>query len=402
VGFHGREWAIAMAARALVFTLMLAPASAQPPSPYQDLVSELATKIASALISAPGTAGADPATLSFSAPDDGDQSSQRQLQADVTRALAARGVRVTDTPAGASPARVRVSCLDNLRERACVADIQKGATRTVVAAARPLEARTARAAPVSLEMQPLFSQRAPILDAVVVDERGDRLVVLDPQSVTRYQSGEGGWQRVDAQPISARRVWPRDLRGRVRVDGSRVDAFLPGLVCRSGGDGARLVCADEREPWPIGLDNTGIEANRNYFHTPEGLVFFGAAPLGRVESDANARWIAAGPTGALMLLDDSRRSVATIASGDDVAALNAPCAGPVVLVASAGRGDRPDTIRLVRVVLRQLVPVAAPVELPGRFMALWAAPGATTATAVSHDAGAERYDAFQIRIACDR
>jgi hypothetical protein len=236
----------------------------------------------------------------------------------------------------------------------------------------------------------------------VVGERGDRLVVLDPQALTRYQRGDNGWQRVGTEPIAARRVWPRDLRGRVRVDGSRVDAFLPGVVCRSAGDGARLACVDDREAWPIGIDNTGLEANRNYFHTPEGLAFFGAAPLGPGASDANARWIVAAPTGALLLLDESRRSVATLASGDDVVALNALCAGPVVLVASSGRGERPDTVRLVRVVGRQFVPVAAPVELPGRLTALWAGPGATAATAVSRDAGADRYDAFQIRIACDR
>jgi hypothetical protein len=356
------------------------------------------------MTSTPATPGAEPAALSFSTAGDGDQSNQRQLQAELTRALTARGVRVSETAGSGSP-RVRVSCLNNLRERACVADIQSGSTRTVVAATRPLDTRTAPTASVSLDMQLLFSQRIPILDAVVVadvDRRGDRLVVLDAQSVTRYQRGDGGWQRVDAQPIAVRRVWPRDLRGRVRVEGSRVDAFLPGVVCRSAGDGARLACVDEREPWPIGIDNTGIEANRNYFHTPEGLAFFGAAPLGPVETDAGARWIVAGPTGALLLLDDGRRSVASIASGDDVVALTAPCAGPVVLVASAGRGERSDTIRLVRVVHRQLIPVAAPVELPGRFTALWAAPGATTATAVSRDAGAERYDAFQIRIACDR
>jgi hypothetical protein len=74
----------------------------------------------------------------------------------------------------------------------------------------------------------------------------------------------------------------------------------------------------------------------------------------------------------------------------------------VVLIASSGRGDRPDTLRLFHVLRRQLIPAAAPVELPGRFTALWAAPGASVATAVAQDAGAERYDAFQIRLACDR
>lgn len=379
-----------MATRVLVFTLMLTPASAQPPSPYQEVATELAVKIAAALPSA------EPAILSFITIDGADQAGVRQLQTEMARVLTARGVRVTETAEGASIVRVRVSCLDNLRERACVADMQSGASRQVVAATRPLDPRATRSAPVSLEVQPLFSQRAPILDAALA---GDRLVVLDPESVTRYRRSDTGWQRVDSQPIVTTRVWPRDLRGRVRVDGARIDAFLPGVICRSASDGSRLACADERQPWPIGIDNTGVEANRNYFHTPEGLAFFGAAPLG---GDASARWLVAGPAGALLFLDESRRSVATIASGDDVVALNAPCAGPVVLVASAGRSERPDTLRLFRVLHRQLVPAAAPVELPGRFTALWAAPGATAAIAVVQDTSAERYDALQIRIACDR
>ena len=379
-----------MATRVLVFTLILTPASAQPPSPYQEVATELAMKIAAALPSA------EPAMLSFITIDGADQAGVRQLQTDMARALAARGVRVTETAESASIVRVRVSCLDNLRERACVADMQSAASRQVVAATRPIDPRATRSAPVSLEVQPLFSQRATILDAVVA---GDRLVVLEPRSVLRYQRSDTGWQRIDSQPIVTTRVWPRDLRGRVRVDNARIDAFLPGVTCRTAGDGSRLACADEREPWPIAIDNTGVEANRNDFHTPEGLAFFGVAALA---ADANARWIVAGPTGALLLLDESRGWVATIASGDDVVALTAPCAGPAVLVVSAGRNERPDTLRLFRVLHRQLVPAAAPVELPGRFTALWAAPGATAAIAVVHDASAERYDALQIRIACDR
>jgi hypothetical protein len=380
-----------MAARVLVFTLMLAPAAAQPPSPYQEIATALAVKIAAVL-----PAAEPAAALSFVAIDGADQANVRQLQSEMARALTARGVRVIENPVGALIVNVRVSCSDNLRERACVAEIQRGATRQAVAVTRPLDPRAEPPAMVSLDVQPLFSQRAPILDAVV---SGDRLVVLDPRSLTRYQRSDAGWQRVDAQPIAVARVWPRDVRGRVRVDGARIDVFLPGVTCRSGGDGTRLACTDERQTWPIGIDNTGVEANRNYFYTPEGVAFFGAAPLA---GDANARWLVAAQTGALIFLDENRRSVATIASGDDVAALNAPCAGPVVLVASSGRGDRPDTLRLFHVLHRQLIPAAAPVELPGRFTALWAAPGASVATAVAQDAGAERYDAFQIRLACNR
>ena len=406
VAIHGRERLMQMAARVLTLSLAIAPLSAQPPSPYQDLAIELAAKIAAALPSS------QPATLSFmtvesvGSADMADRSSVSQAQTDIARALTARGVRIVERGPGA--ASVRVSCLENLRERACVADIEAGSTRHVVAATRPLDARANRPAPLTLDVQPLFSQRAPILDAAL---SGDRLVVLDPRTVTRYQRSEAGWQRADSQPIVTSRVWPRDVRGRLRLDGGRLDVFLPGVVCRGASDATRLACAgadDVRQPWPIGIDNTGIEANRNYFYTPEGLKFFAVAPLG---PDANARWLVAGSSGALVFLDETRQSVAAVASGDDVAALSAACAGPagaggnagtLVLVASAGRSAGPDTLRLFRAVRRQLIPAAGPVELPGRFTALWAAPDATSAIAVSHDAVADRYEAFHIRISCDR
>jgi hypothetical protein len=376
-----------------------APA-AQPASRYQDLAAELAARIATTM------APADRAWLSVAMIDEASQGGADQLRGELAQALSARGVRLVESAESATVV-VRASCHENLRERACVADIQKGTARQVVAAARPLDARADRAARPSLETQRLVSQRAPILDAVLA---GDGLVVLDPASVTRYRRGDDGWERVESQPITTARIWPRDVRGRLHVEAGRdvthdlthdvthITAFLPGVVCRSASDGTRLACVDDRQPWPIGLENSGIEANRNYFLTPEGLAFFGAAPL---VPDAGARWLAAGTTGALLLLDESRRSVATLAAGDDVVALNAPCTGPVVLVASAGRNG-PDTLRLFRAVYRQLVPAAAPLELPGRFTALWTAAGGTAATAVAHDAGAERYEALQVRIACDR
>lgn len=378
---------LAICVFALLF--MLAPVRAQPPSPYQDLATELAAKIAASL------PRGEQMALAF-APIEGadgpDRAWQRQVQIEMARALTGRGVRVTD---GAATI-VQVSCLENLRERACLAEIQRGTTRQAIAATRPLDRRVGHPVSLSLDVRPLFAQRTPILDAALT---GDHLVVLDPQRLARYQRSDAGWQRLESQPIVTTRVWPRDVRGRLRAEGAAVEAFLPGVICRTRTDLAHLTCADERQPWPVGIENTGLEANRNYFHTPEGLAFFGAAPLG---PDADARWLVAGSSGGLLFLDEARRTLASVASGDDVVALNAPCAGPVVLVASPGQGGRSDTLRVFRVFRRELVSAAAPVELPGRLTALWPAPGSNVATAVAHDTGVERYEAFQIGIACDR
>src|SRR5438034_4270636 len=131
VGSDGAARLIAMATRVFVLSLVIIPLSAQPPSPYQDVATELAAKIAAAL------SPAEPPILSFIAVDGADQAASIQAHAEITRALIARGVRVVDR--GAAATIVRVSCFENLRERACVADILTGTTRNVVAATRPLD-----------------------------------------------------------------------------------------------------------------------------------------------------------------------------------------------------------------------------------------------------------------------
>jgi hypothetical protein len=148
-----------------------------------------------------------------------------------------------------------------------------------------------------------------------------------------------------------------------------------------------------------------MAAARNYFTTPEGLAFFGAASLG---PDAGARWLLTGQDGRLLFLDASRRTIESgAAAGDDVAGVNGVCAaGTYVLLSSRAAGgssiDRAEALRLFHVVGRRLIPAASPFILPGPLTALWAAPGSSTATAVSHDTNADRYEAFQIAVTCGR
>lgn len=394
-----------------MLTALLPSVFAQSSSRFQDLATELAARIAGVLTAS------DQVYLTVAGSDD-DQTERRQLQEAIAAALIGRGVRLVERSGAAS---VSVTCADNLRERACLAEVRRGTSREVVAVARAHEVRTSadRPAPLSLVLQPLFGQRAPILDVATM---GDRLFVLDPAAVTSYRRSDAGWQRVQSRPVGSSRPWPRDIRGRLRLDGPTLEALLPGVACRASLDLSNLTCVDERLSWPIGIENTGVDASRNHFTTPEGLAFFGAAVLG---AEAGARWLLADQSGALILLDAARRTVAGVGAGDDVVAVGARCAPMThVLVSSPSQsGRRPDTLRLFRVAQRQLLPAAVPLELPGSVTALWATPGppgnnvnnvnnvdnidnihnvGTVATVVTRDIGAERYEAFHIRIACDR
>ena len=285
----------------------------------------------------------------------------------------------------------------------CVAEIAwpfdtaQGTSRDFVSAVAPRGSPADPAPDVTLALEtvPLFGQRTAILDIVPV---GDRLLVLDPSAVTLHQHADEGWRRVASMPIVSSQAWPRDVRGRLRTNGTAVEAFLPGLVCRGTVDLMNLACASEREPWPLAVDNSGIDAARNYFQTPEGLTFVSAASLG---ADAEAGWVLADGAGRLVLLDADRKLLGAVGAGDDVAGISARCRpGSYIVIASGTAGADTDTLRLWQVVGRRLLAAATPIVLPGRLTALWAAPGASVATAVTHDAGAGRYEAFQVNISC--
>src|SRR5206468_555358 len=124
------------------------------------------------------------------------------------------------------------------------------------------------------------------------------------------------WTLRRSGTVSRSHPWPRDVRGRLRSDETTVTAWLPGVICRGSSDLSRLVCSEQRgESWPIGIENTGIDALRNYFNTPEGLPFYAAAP---VDADAGVRWLVASTRGELLFLDGGRRAAAAGASADDV------------------------------------------------------------------------------------
>ena len=308
----------------------------------------------------------------------------------ITTKLAARGI-VVDNPSGA-PA-VRIACSRNLRERVCAAEIKNGTMSDVVIAAGPL---TMPAAPSSsptlfLDMRHVFGESAAILDIAIA---GDRLYVLDRGSVALYQRAASGWQRARSQSIAAEHVWPRDMRGRLRATPSTVEVFLPGAVCRANAEIQSVSCADERQPWPMAIENTGMTAGRNYFTTPEGVAFYSFASL---DGDAGAKWLLASDHSRLVLLDEARRPLdVSLGTGDEVAGISTTCSpGAFALV------SRENALHLIRIASRRATPASAPLVLPGSLTALWSTPGASTATAIVRDATG-RYDAFFVDVACGR
>jgi len=384
VGCHGREWWTRFASSALALATLSVPASAQSSGTFVDLAPDLASKIAAAL------APAASVRLSFAKDDE-------RVQAEVARLLGASGFRVVEN---GDAAVVSGSCLANLRERVCVAEIGRGEARRVVMTTRLRDgdAGASRDPVVAVELRPLYTQRSPMLD--VADADG-RLLVLTPEAVALIADTDGGTltgRAIASQPIRTSRVWPRDLRGALRVTASGFEAFLPGVTCRGTSSPFTLACADESEPWPIGLDNSGLTPSRNTFSTPEGLTFYEAASLG------GGRWLVVGEQGVLTFLDARRRVTARGDAADHAIGFPESCASDASYVVTAARAPEAshDTLRLSRLVNGQLVPLPSTVALPGVLTSLWAAPGARAATAIVHDFNAGRYEAFHITLSCAR
>jgi hypothetical protein len=390
VGTHGRDSAI----RTFLFLLAWGAAvSAQTSVSYQDLALELATRIASAI-----PAGAQVSLApSSETTSENETDNTAAFRAELAARLVMRGVRMVAE--GDGVAAIRFGCRQNLRERSCVAEIRSAGARDRVMVTRAHDggARQEDTAWFSLDVRPLFVQRVQLLDVATL---GDRLLVLDVQSLSLYRRTAGAWQPVESRPLAAGRTWPRDPRGRLRVTGDRLEAWLPGLVCTGAVAPLAFTCAREQRPWPIGIENGGLEPGRNYFATPEGLSFYSAVPVG---NPAEARWLIVDREGALTWLDAARRPAGSAGAADDIAALAPACQADTTIVAvEHAPGSDSDALRTYQAVSGRLVSAASPIALPGVVTALWSTPGADAATVIVHDPGAARYEALQIRVACGR
>ncbi len=248
-----------------------------------------------------------------------------------------------------------------------------------------------------LQLEPLVADDQPILDVALA---GTRLLLLRPSSVAQYEASSDGWRLQDVRPTMSR-VWPRDPRGRLTVEKTSLDLFLPGASCRGGLEPLQLTCADGERPWPIGIDNAGVVRSRNYFSAADGYRYYAVAALGR---DAGAAWLVADLDGRLTFLDHTaRRSAAAPGAGDDVVRIASACApGSHVLLTEPATIGEADALRLFRVADRRLIAVTPPVVLTGTLTALWPTSRDDVATAVAYNSARQRYEAFQVGVSCGR
>jgi len=300
---------------------------------------------------------------------------------------------------GAASADVQLTISENLTQYVLLAEIERGGSREVLLESWPRDAASAAAGKpasgrVTLEKKLLWEQDQPILDAL---QTGDATLVLDG---TRVLLIRGGAQQ--SLPIPARHAWPRDLRGRLSVNGAAFTAWLPGTVCRgSVQPQLTLECAESQDAWLLGpAAIAAFSPARNFFTghidvepggTRDLAPFYTTAPAG----DA---WVMAGTDGRARIYTHAWDAAGNIDQwGSDIAGIQTTC-GPRILATRPTGLAEPDAIQPYELIGNAANSAGPAVEFPGPVTALWSTGAA--ATAVSDDLETGRYAAFTLAPAC--
>lgn len=346
------------------------------------------------------------------------------------------GLHIGDTEHAAVTVTITLS--ENLTSYVWVAQIAKPGVDTAVAIVsipRPAGATTALdSVPLSLRKTLLWSQVNPILDVAVIEENAaaTRVAVLDPEEISGYRLQNGKWTEEQSSGIVHTKPWPRDLRGRLIAGRDHVEAYLPGVVCRSSGGSLNLSCRDSDDPWPLlgaGLSGTGaafpstgsanassasllpeeafFSSARNFFNgtitpaisnvTPPKFYSAAAIPHGK-----SMLWLFAGLDGQLHIFDGGLERVGKLNWGSDVTSVKTSCGAGWQVLASSGGESASDSLRAYEIPDRDPVAVSAAVDFPGPISALWTEARGDTATAVARNLETGSYEAYRVAVACSQ
>jgi hypothetical protein len=245
-----------------------------------------------------------------------------------------------------TPVEVSLTISENVAGYLLVAEIRKGAMEAVEMVSFKPEPARGVAALRTISKRLLWEQNEAILDLV---QTRDQMLVLEPQTVVRFERRESEWVRAEDASTNAPGV--RDPRGRIEIQNDEIAVFLPGAACRGTSQPLKLNCEQAVAEFTLDGVKVHFTPGRN---TMEG-----------------------GPRSGIEHTGDSVTACghATLASGD-------------------GGMDAPDTVAL----FEGKTAVSEAVELPGPVTALWPTPEG--ALAVVHNLSTNQYAAYALAVDC--
>ena len=321
-----------------------------------------------------------------------------------------RNANVRLVKAEQAQAEVDIALSENWQSYVWIATIRQGPRSQIVMKQAPRSERAPapRAPALTIRKNVVWQQDSPVLDFY---QDKDHLVVLEPDQIAIYSQDGGQWRLRYTLGVTHQGAWPRDLRGRLQVNGSQVTAYLPGLRCTGGSSPPSLDCHASDDPWPVdhGAVVAFYSARRNFF---TGLLagpsagasvisFFSAAAW----QNGDARqWLFTGIDGRTRLYQYELTAPVAMfnAWGSNLAAVHSNCgAGWQVLVTAPTDSLHPDSVHAVEIVDRGALPVSSPVELSGPVEALWAAgKNGEQANGVMRSLTTGKYEAFILTVSC--
>ncbi len=314
-------------------------------------------------------------------------------------ASSVRQALVAESHCTGAGAAVSVTLSENPEGFLWVAEISRNEKREAVLIEHPRGApsvaNTEMRAGIQKEL--LFPEsEAPILDVALLE---DAAMVLQPDGIgilAKPVDRTKAWSVTKFMPLEISKPWPRDLRGRILVEGDAFRAFLPGLSCEGTvKPEPSLQCREGNDEWPAAPPKATIAAGANYFTMPGGARFFAGAKAG-------SNWVLSATDGRTQFYDETMTPVAAYAGwGSELAAIAGSCGrGWQVLASKPGDWDEPDTVQAFEVVDRHAEPVSAPVEMPGPVTALWQSANQRAVIAVSRNPKTGRYAVYKLSTYC--
>lgn len=333
----------------------------------------------------------------------------------VERELRSAGVTVRAKDANSD---VRITLSQNLQGWLWVAEVQEGSEVKVamLPVAGMASIGSMNPSPtITLRVNLLFAQAAPILDLAILGADSDlKMVVLDPEQIKIYNQAAGSWQQAQTFAISHSQPFPRDLRGRIVPAADHVfDAYLPGMVCAATKTGnasdLAIACSESDDPWPLGSQRTFYNSTRDFFtgvltpgFGPKLAPFYSAAEMKR---PSGAAFVFVDVNGAAHIFEgDSRKSVIGARDwGSDIAAVHSECGTGTQVLTSAAGWPASDSLRAYEISGHETTAVSAPWAFDGGIVtALWTASDGASATVIVQKQQENRYEAYSAVVACSR
>ena len=318
------------------------------------------------------------------------------------------GVRLVQQDAALAQAEITFS--ENLQGYLWIARVQQGTTSKLLMKEVPRLQRPAiaKAQTLTLHKTTVWAQDSPILDFYRDQQT---LILLEPSQIATYAGQNGQWRPRYTLAITHSQPWPRDLRGRLQVNGTQMTAFLPGTRCTGALSPPALECRDSDDPWQLdqGTVVAFFSARRNFFtgllSAPSAgasvLPFFSAAAL---QSGDSHQWLFAGTDGRTRLYQDELSAPAAVfnAWGSNIAAIHSGCgSGWQLLAGSASDSVRPDSVQAIEISGREAQPASSSVELAGALESLaTAGKNGELVNGVLQSTATGKYEAFTLTVGC--